>query len=78
MREFTILLRSVQDVQNFVSLATVQPFPVLVGTGNQQINGKSFMGMFCLDCTAPLTVTADCDEQAFDRFVEAAGPFLIK
>ena len=45
MREFTIMLRSVQDVQNFVSLATVQPFPVLVGAGNQQINGKSFMGM---------------------------------
>ncbi len=78
MREFTIMLRSVQDVQNFVSLATTRPFSVLVGAGNKQINGKSFMGMFCLDCTAPLTVSADCDEESFQAFRQAARPYLIK
>lgn len=76
VQEFNIVLHSFEDVQDFVSLATVQPFHVMVGNERQQINGKSFMGMFSLDYSRPLLVTVDCGEAEFQRFLQAASRFL--
>lgn len=76
MQEFYIALRSFQEVQEFISLATVQPFPVLVGNDIQQVNGKSFIGMVSLDYSRPVRVQADCDSQAIQRFRGIIGKFL--
>ena len=76
MKQFSITLRSFADVQAFVSLAMVQPFRVLVGSDNQSINGKNFMGMFSLDYRHPLQVSVDCDEKQFSEFRKAAARFL--
>ena len=54
MREFDIRLTSVQDVLDFVSLATSRGFPIKVGNSHHQVNGKSFMEMFCLNFHFPL------------------------
>ena len=78
MREFEIRLRSVQDVQEFVALATAQSFPVLAGTDSYKVSGKSFMEMFCLDFTRPLFAYADCTEGEFQKFRKAAEQFLVK
>ena len=78
MQEFHIAIRSFQDVQEFVSLATVQPFPVLVGNDVQQVNAKSFIGMVSLDYSRPLLVRADCDVQALDSFREKVCKFLCE
>lgn len=78
MREFEIRLRSVQDVQEFVALATAVPFPVRVGSEQYQANGKSFMEMFCLDLAHPLTAHLECNEAEFKLFHEAANRFLAK
>lgn len=77
MRQFRISLRSFAEVQDFVSLAMVQPFRVLVGGDNQSINGKNFMGMFSLDYSRPLQVSVDCDEVEFQKFRNAAARFLV-
>ena len=76
MREFQIRLRSVQDVQEFVALATAVPFPVQVGSDKYRANGKSFMEMFCLDLAHSLTVSLECNEAEFKLFREAASRFL--
>lgn len=76
MQEFHIALHSFQEVQEFISLATVQPFPVLVGNEDQQVNGKSFIGMVSLDYSRPLLVQADCDSQAMQSFRSVIGKFL--
>ena len=76
MQEFHIALHSFQEVQEFISLATVQPFPVLVGNEDQQVNGKSFIGMVSLDYSRPLLVQADCDSQAMQSFRKVIGKFL--
>jgi len=76
MREFNILINSFQEVRDFVSLAMVQPFEVLVGNDRQQINGKSFMGMFSLNCREPLFVRVKCSEEEFLRFRQEAARFL--
>ena len=78
MQEFNISLRSFQDVQEFISLATVQPFPVLVGNDVQQVNAKSFMGMVSLDYSRPLQVHADCDIQALRTFQQKVCKFLCE
>ena len=78
MQEFNIALCSFKEVQEFVSLATVQPFPVLVGNDMQQVNGKSFIGMVSLDYTRPLLVQADCDESAVTKFQKVISKFLTE
>ena len=77
MREFEIRLRSVQDVQEFVALATEQTFPVLAGTEGYRVSGKCFMEMFCLDFTRPMFAYADCTEAEFVKFCKAAAKFLV-
>ncbi len=78
MREFVIRLRSVQDVQDFVSLATTRSFPVLVSDDHRRVNGKSFMEMFCLNFTDRLLAQTDCSEQEFEKFRREAGRFLAE
>ena len=76
MQKFNIRIRSFQEVQEFINLATVQPFPVLVGNDVQQVNGKSFIGMVSLDYSRPLLVHADCDESALYKFQKVISKFL--
>ena len=44
--DFMITLGSVRDVEEFVNIATAQPFPVYLDDGGSRINGKSFIEMF--------------------------------
>ena len=78
MQKFHISLRSFQEVQEFISMATVQPFAVLVGNDAQQVNGKSFIGMVSLDYSRPLQVQADCDHQAWQTFRGVVRKFLAE
>ena len=68
MQEFHIVLSSFQQVQKFVSVAANQPFDIRVGNDRQHINGKDFMGMFSLDYTRPVRVSAHCSEDEFLHF----------
>ena len=77
MREFSIAIHSCQQVQDFVKLAMLQPFEVLVGNQQQSINGKDFMGMFSLDYTRPVQVCVSCSEEEFLRFRQDASDFLV-
>ena len=78
MQKFHISLRSFQEVQDFITLATVQPFAIWVGNESQQVNGKSFIGMLSLDHSRPLQVQADCDFQAWQNFRNVAGKFIAE
>ena len=76
MKQFDIELHSFDEVQDFVEVATVQPFRVVVGNDRTLVNAKSFMGMFSLDFSEPVHVRADCSEEEYSRFKEAAAKFL--
>lgn len=76
MKQFDIVLRSFQDVQDFVEMANVQPFRVLVGNDRARVNAKSFMGMFSLDYNGPVQVRADCTEEECQQFMAKAARFL--
>lgn len=76
MHYFNIHIRSFRQVQEFVSLAMVQPFEVLVGDEKKQVNGKNFIGMFTLDYRTPKQVSVKCSEQEFSQFHRAAAQFI--
>ena len=78
MHDFDIRLRSVQDVQEFVALATECAFPVRIGDGSYTANAKCFMEMFCLDFTHALKVRVDCPYKEFLDFWAACGRFVVK
>ena len=77
MKTFDIVLRTVADVRDFVSLASGKPFEVSVGTDRRSVNGKSFMQIFCLDLGGSLQVKMDCTEEQYNSFVEEAQQFRI-
>lgn len=76
MKQFDIELHSFADVQDFVEIATIQPFRILVGNDRTRVNAKSFMGMFSLDFTQPVHVRADCSEEECTQFKQAAAKYL--
>lgn len=71
----TVHFASLNDVREFVSLATLQPYGVQVVDGEHSVNAKSFMEMFTLDFSNALAVLVDsaADEE---RFAQAAKKFL--
>ena len=77
MREFEIRLRSVRDVQDFVSIATSCPYTVTIRDERNKINGKSFMEMFCLDFSRPLKVICDCGDEELKNIRAEADRFLV-
>ena len=73
--EFQICIRSFQDVRDFITLATTQPFPIFLGNDFQSVNATSYMGVVSLDHRHPLRITADCGEEEFARFRQQAARF---
>ena len=76
MREINIRIRSLQDAEHFVRLASAQPYRVTVGNDYQNINGKDLMGMFCLDFSEPQRVQMICSQEEFLSFQTSAQAFL--
>lgn len=54
--KFQVLLSSVADVKDFVDAASACPSEVDVLSGRYVVNGKSIMGLFSVDLSAPVTV----------------------
>ena len=77
MREFEIRLRSVKDVQDFVSIATSRPYTVTIRDERNKINGKSFMEMFCLHFTGLLYAVVDCDDDQLQQLKAEMARFLV-
>lgn len=71
-----IRFASLGDVREFVGLATLQPYAVQVRDKEHCVNAKSFMEMFTLDLSEPLSVTVSGNENEA-HFARAAKKFLI-
>ena len=61
----TVRFTSHADVREFVSIATLQPYCILVLDGDRAVDAKSFMEMCTLDVAHPLRVDVGGNEASF-------------
>ena len=78
MNEFSIRLSSVEEINQFIRLATLCPCDVHISSGTQTANAKAYMGVFSLDFGAPLQVTVRGPEDERDSFRLAIEPYIIE
>ena len=77
MNEFSIRLSSVEEINQFIRLATLCPCDVHITSGTQTANAKAYMGVFSLDFAGPLQVTVHGPEDERDAFRLAIEPYII-
>ena len=78
MVEFDIMIHSFSEIREFIETASTQPFEVMVGNDHQEVSGKNYIGMACLDFDRPLHVTCgrECDSADFEQFMRQISHFL--
>ena len=75
MKTINIILKSINDVKNFVNLVSKYNFDVDLTSGRYVVDAKSIMGIFSLDLSKPIQVdihSEDCQE-----FVDALVKFEV-
>ena len=78
MNEYSIRLSSVEEINQFIRLATLCPCDVHISSGTQTANAKAYMGVFSLDFGGPLQVTVRGPEDERDSFRQAIAPYLVE
>lgn len=71
MKEFQVLLTSINHVKSFVTAAAMCSCEIDVISGRYVIDAKSIMGLFSLDLSKPITVRVLGTEQEADEFYRA-------
>lgn len=56
MSKFTVQLKSINDVKEFVRIVNDFPYDVDLASGRYIVDAKSIMGIFSLDLTQPIEV----------------------
>ena len=77
MLEFAVRLKSVQDVQDFVAIATTRPFTITVRDEHNKISADSLMELFCLNFSRPLRVVCDCSEADLEELKQDLARFVV-
>ena len=77
MKEMQIRLKSFQDVQELVNLASSYDFPVMITDGVRNVNAKSIICMFSMNLRRPVVLLLDCDDEDFEIFRIMAGRFEV-
>ena len=62
MLEKTLILNSFDEVKHFVDLAGSKDYDIELISGKYVVNAKSIMGVFSLDLTKPVVMTAHCED----------------
>ncbi len=78
MKKMQIRLVSINDVKEFVNLASAQFFEVDLISGRYVIDAKSIMGIFSLDLSHPISVEIHADGAEADAFAEKLARFAVK
>ena len=75
MKSFNIMLRSINDVKDFVNIANKYDFDVDLTSGRYVVDAKSIMGIFSLDLSKPIKVDVHGDECSC--FYEEVKKFIV-
>jgi phosphotransferase system HPr-like phosphotransfer protein len=75
MKSFTIMLKTINDVKDFVNIANRFDFDVDLTSGRYVVDAKSIMGIFSLDFNKPIRVEVHSDD--YEDFQNEIKPFMI-
>ncbi len=78
MNDFMIRLSSVDEINQFIRIATLHPCAVELVSGSTTANGKAYMRVFNLDFADPLRVTISGTQEQRDSFREAVSQYIIE
>lgn len=77
MKSVEIRINTINDIRNFVDLASRCSFDVDLASARYTVNGKSIMGVASLDKSKPLNVLMHTDDDAqCAEFVAQLKPFM--
>lgn len=77
MTELKIKLAAIDDVKNFVNIATRFNCEIDVVSGRYVVDAKSIMGLFSLDLSRPLLLKIDSSDEALTNDIkECLGQFV--
>lgn len=77
MKSVEIRINTINDIRNFVDLASRCSFDVDLASARYTVNGKSIMGVASLDKSKPLSVLMHTDDDAqCAEFVAQLKPFM--
>lgn len=76
MKNAKIMLKTINDVKNFVSIAGNYDFNIDIVSGRYAVDAKSIMGIFSLDLSKPLDLEISSDECA--EFLTAIKGYLAE
>ena len=71
-----IRLVTIADLYNFVAIAGKYDFDIELKSGRYTVDGKSIMGMFCLDLREELDLTAHTDSS--NGFFTEIENYIVK
>ena len=75
MKTFNVLLRSINDVKDFVNISNKYDFDIDLTSGRYVVDAKSIMGIFSLDLSKSIKVEVYSDES--DTFYNDVKRFSI-
>ena len=75
MKTFNILLKSINDVKDFVNIVNKYDFDVDLTSGRYIVDAKSIMGIFSLDLSKPIKVEVHNDDS--DDFIKEIKGFMV-
>lgn len=67
---------TIADLYQFVALASKYPFDVELRSGHYNVDGKSLMGMYCLDLMSDIELTVHTD--GGEDFFKEIDHFIVK
>lgn len=75
MKSFNILLKSINDVKDFVNIVNKYDFDVDLTSGRYVVDAKSIMGIFSLDLSKPIKVELHGGDS--DKFCEEIKNYIV-
>ena len=76
MKKYSIALKSIVDVKNFVNIVNCYDFEIDLESGRYVVDAKSIMGIFSLDLSKPITMYIHDDEGS--DIEEKITPFITE
>lgn len=76
MTKAIVSLQAINDVKEFVNIVMKFKFDIDLTSGRYAVDAKSIMGIFSLDLSKPIDLTAHTDDA--DDFLQAIDKFIVK